>query len=86
MANLGHGLCGRDVVLGPLARASVHLLDPSGATWRAGGAHVARGWRAVNVLKNLEVDLLCIIYIFTFINISTVNFELGNGLPREFWA
>ena len=23
---------------------------------------------------------------FTFINISTVNFELGNGLPREFWA
>ena len=23
---------------------------------------------------------------FTFINIPTVNFELGNGLPREFWA
>jgi hypothetical protein len=22
----------------------------------------------------------------TFINIPTVNFELGNGLPREFWA
>ena len=27
LAYLGHGLCGHDVVLGPLARASVHLLQ-----------------------------------------------------------
>jgi hypothetical protein len=26
LAYLGHGLCGPDVVLGPLAHASVHLL------------------------------------------------------------
>ena len=34
LAYLGHGLCGHDVVLGPLARASVHLRQEPRPTTR----------------------------------------------------
>jgi hypothetical protein len=64
--------------------------------YAAGAAHVrarsaraarARAARARFIFKKKPGSRPASDHIFfTFINIPTVNFELGNGLPREFWS
>jgi hypothetical protein len=66
----------------PAGRRSIVSLYISIARARGGARAVARG----KFFQKPGSQTAPYHIFFTFIDISTVNFELGNGLPREFWA